>query len=405
MDTRAHERAGSPLHGLVSRVARSSRPDTTARITRAVLAASVAVILLVGLAGGLWRLGIAGVAGMFAHPAGAALAGQAMSSHAALMISGFFGSLIGLERAVALRRAEAFAVPVMSLAGALCLVAGADATGSLLGWLAASLFVGVNAVLVARQPAAHTRLLLVAAVAGWAGNTAYLLRAEPGAVLPWWFGFLVLTIAAERLEMTRLARRRAAAAPLLRVVVSCLLAGCAVAWPLPWLSGLMFGASLVLLSAWLLTFDIARRTVLADGLSRYMAVCLLTGYAWLGVAGLAWLLTALGLPLRDAALHALGLGFVFSMVMGHAPVILPALVRIKLLYGPWFYGPLALLHLSLMVRLLGGSLGGPGWRATGAVLNAAVLALFAMTVISSAIAWRRRHGAEDGAMMPSNQAG
>jgi hypothetical protein len=28
--------------------------------------------------------------------------------------------------------------------------------------------------------------------------------------------------------------------------------------------------------------------------------------------------------LRDAALHGLGLGFLFSMMLGHAPVILPA---------------------------------------------------------------------------------
>jgi hypothetical protein len=40
-----------------------------------------------------------------------------------------------------------------------------------------------------------------------------------------------------------------------------------------------------------------------------MAVCLLLGYAWLFVAGIAWTATSLGLPLRDAALHGLGLGF------------------------------------------------------------------------------------------------
>jgi hypothetical protein len=41
----------------------------------------------------------------------------------------------------------------------------------------------------------------------------------------------------------------------------------------------------------------------AAGLSRYMAVCLLLGYAWLAIAGLAWMATAAGLPLRDTALH------------------------------------------------------------------------------------------------------
>lgn len=36
------------------------------------------------------------------------------------------------------------------------------------------------------------------------------------------------------------------------------------------------------------------------------------------------------------ALHALGLGFVFSMVMRHAPVILPAVARLRLSFGVAF---------------------------------------------------------------------
>jgi len=64
--------------------------------------------------------------------------------------------------------------------------------------------------------------------------------------------------------------------------------------------------------------------------------------------------TSLGQPLRDAAFHALALGFLFSMMLAHAPVILPALARVKLQFGWLFYVPLALLHASLAVRLIGG---------------------------------------------------
>ena len=53
---------------------------------------------------------------------------------------------------------------------------------------------------------------------------------------------------------------------------------------------------------------------------RYVAVCLLAGYFWLAVGGA---LVALQVA-YDAALHAIFVGFVFSMVFGHAPVILPA---------------------------------------------------------------------------------
>ena len=86
-----------------------------------------------------------------------------------------------------------------------------------------------------------------------------------------------------------------------------------------------------------------------------MAVCLLSGYVWLAVAGIAWAATALGWPARDAALHALGLGFLVSMMLGHAPVILPAVAGIKLQFGRFFYVPLALLQISLLLRLGGGA--------------------------------------------------
>ena len=83
------------------------------------------------------------------------------------------------------------------------------------------------------------------------------------------------------------------------------------------------GVVLVLLAAWLIAFDLARVTIRQDRLPRYVAACLLAGYFWLGLAGaLIALATA-----YDAALHAFFVGFVFSMVFGHAPVILPAVLR------------------------------------------------------------------------------
>jgi hypothetical protein len=249
----------------------------------------------------------------------------------------------------------------------------------------------VNVLLVRRQPAAHTALLLVSALAWLAGNLLFAAGASGGAVLPWWFAFLIITIAAERLEMTRLMRRRPGAQASLQAVLGLMLLGAAASGPWPLAGGLLYGAALVALAAWLVVFDIARRTIRAEGLPRYMAVCLLGGYGWLAVGGLCWMATAAGLPARDAALHAIGLGFIVSMMMGHAPVILPAIARIKLLFGPVFYVPLAVLHGSLLLRLLAGATD-LRWRADGALFNALALALFAATAVGAAFAWRRRHG-------------
>lgn len=376
MDLGTPERERPALHGVV----------TTRRVAGVLLAAGVAAALLAGVAGGLARVGVV--------PAVLAEAGwlpRAALAHAALMVCAFMGTVIGVERAVAARHPLAWLSPIASAASGACLLAGADDAAGLLLAAAGVAFTAVNVLLVRRQPAAHTALLLVSALAWLAGNLLFAAGASGGAVLPWWFAFLIITIAAERLEMTRLMRRRPGAQASLQAVLGLMLLGAAASGPWPLAGGLLYGAALVALAAWLVVFDIARRTIRAEGLPRYMAVCLLGGYGWLAVGGLCWMATAAGLPARDAALHAIGLGFIVSMMMGHAPVILPAIARIKLLFGPVFYVPLAVLHGSLLLRLLAGATD-LRWRADGALFNALALALFAATAVGAAFAWRRRHG-------------
>ncbi|MCC7152383.1 MAG: hypothetical protein IT501_10280 [Rubrivivax sp.] len=356
-----------------------------ARLAVPVLIVLVASALVSGISGGLVRAGL--VLDLFS---GEGWLGPAVVWHAALMIGGFLGTVISIERAVAVRLPWAFVTPLATGAATLSLLAGATGAGFALLLLASAVFIGVNVIIVQRQHAAHTVLLLVSAVAWAVGNA--LALAAPGEVasLPWWFAFLVLTIAAERLEMTRLMRRTRAVNLAFHGCVGALLAGAALSIVAPRGGGVLYGAALALFACWLLRYDIARRTVHTEGLSRFMAVCLLSGHAWLLVAGLAWAATALGQPLRDTALHALGLGFVISMVMGHAPVILPAVARVRLRYGWPFYVPLAILHGTLLLRL-GGGLISDDWRRLGAAGNAVAIAWFALTVIGSIIA-ARRHG-------------
>ena len=374
MDSATHERQGPALHGLVS--ART--------VTGIVLAGCVAASLLAGILGGLLRVGVAAAAGDWLA--------RAAIAHAALVMGGFFGTVIGIERAVAAKRRAGWLAPLASGLAGVALLSGATALAGGLLVAAASVFVAVNVGLWKKQPAPHTALLLASAAAWWVGNLLFAGGAAPTAVLPWWFAFLVMTIAAERLEMTRLMRRRPGAQSSLLVVLVLLVLGAGVSAVSPLAGGVLFGAALLALAGWLLAFDIARRTVRAEGLARYMAVCLLGGYAWLATGGIAWAATALGWPARDAALHALGLGFIFSMMLGHAPVILPAIARVKLLFGGFFYVPLAALHTSLLLRVAGGFTDFQ-WRAQGALLNALAIALFALTAVGAALAWRRRHGA------------
>ncbi len=373
MDRRSHERSRPAFHGLVS-------------LARLAALALVALSLVGGVAGGLLRACTAPVPCTIAPWLVAAAVW-----HAALMIGGFLGTVIAIERAVAVRHRLAFLAPLASGLGGACILLSRPAAGAWLLVAASVSFIGVSLVVVRRQDASHTRLLGVGAGAWLAGNLC-LATGDGAAALPWWFAFLVVTIAAERLEMTRLTRRGPHVEPLLWIVVAGLLGGAALASVAPAAGFALFGAALVALAAWLFAFDIARRTLRAAGLPRYMAACLLLGYGWLAVSGAAWLALAAGRPARDLALHALGLGFVVGMMMAHAPVILPAVAGVKVRYGPWFHVPLAVLQLSLLLRL-GFGFSDPLVRGLGALLNAAALAAFALTLLGAAIAWRVMTGA------------
>jgi len=302
--------------------------------------------LAFGIAGGLVRLGAA-----IPAPAGA------IALHGPLMVSGFLGTVIGLERAVALGRLWAYAAPLASGLGGVCLLFGLVVPGLALMFVAAALLVAASAATFARQRSLEMATLAGGAIAWLVGNV-FLFGGQPA--VPWWIAFFALTIGGERLELSRYLKRT----PAVRfafVAIAALLLVTPLAPPL-------MGIVLLLLALWLLAFDLARITVRQRGLPRYVAVCLLAGYVWLAVGGA---LVALQVA-YDAALHAIFVGFVFSMVFGHAPVILPAVLRVKLPYHPVLYAPLALLHASLVVRVFIST-------SAGAWGNAAAIALFIAT--------------------------
>jgi len=309
--------------------------------------------LALGIAGGLVRLGAA-----IPAPAGA------IALHGALMVSGFLGTVIGLERAVALGRTWAYGAPLASGLGGLCLLAGFAVPGFALMAVGAALLVAASAAVLARQSSLEMATLLAGAIAWLAGN-ALLLLGEPA--VPWWIAFFALTIGGERLELSRYLRRGALARGSFALLAAALL--------ISPLAPRVMGTVLVLLALWLFAFDLARVTVHQQGLPRYIAVCLLAGYAWLALGG-ALIATALA---YDAALHALFVGFVFSMVFGHAPVILPAVLRVPLPYRSVLYLPLILLHASLAVRVCGGLAELSLALRIGAWGNAVAIALFIVT--------------------------
>ena len=356
-------------------------------------------ILLIGMLGLLGGV-LAGLArlGWTVPPFAAAAAGN----HAALMISAFFGTVISLERAVALGRRWAYLAPAAAAAAGLALLAAAPpGLAEALAAVAAIVMVAASIQVVRRLVAPFTIVLLIAALCWLIGNLTWAAAGMEYVAVPWWLSFLILTIAGERLELTRFLPTPRVARRIFHLIVGLVVSGAALSlwYSAPGLA--LFSAGLLALALWLLRFDIAWRNARGDGLPRFVALCLLSGYVWLALAGLFGLGGgfAPGHPLRDSTLHALGLGFVFSMVIGHAPIIFPAVARVRIPYHPVFYVPLLLLHVTLMVRVAGGVAGSFALRSAGGLANATAVLLFVATLLLSVLRGTRE-SARTGAKRP-----
>lgn len=311
-----------------------------------------------------------------------------MLLHGPLMVSGFFGTLISLERAVALGRRWAYGAPLLCGLGGTALIAGAPVIiGALLIAAGSLVMLAASISVYRRQRAVFTATLALGAGSWLVGNVLWTAGSSVAQVVPWWAGFLVLTIAGERLELSRFLPPSRAARRLFAIIVTLFIAGIVLAGIRPDAGSWILAFVLLALTLWLSRYDIARRTVQETGLTRFIAVALLSAYVWLGAGAIIGLF-ADGMfsgAAYDATLHAVFLGFVFAMVFGHAPIILPSVTRFAVPYHPVFYLHLALLHLSLLLRVAGDLLAHPAWRSAGGMLNAITLLVFVLNTLGAVI--------------------
>ncbi|MCP5098842.1 MAG: hypothetical protein GY943_25100 [Chloroflexi bacterium] len=341
--------------------------------------------LLTGMWAGLLRMG-------WQWPA---LSPTLPMSHGPLMVSGFLGTLIAVERAVALALVltdqkkwhwTLYLGPIATLVGAILLLVGNTAvTGPLLMTFGSLSLVIVFGIIYKKHPALHTGTMALGAITWLVGNALWLFGRPIHQAVWWWAAFLILTIAGERLELSRIRKLTAVHQRLFGTAVVIILIGLIILIFSYSIGVRVTGLGFIALAAWLLRYDIVRMTIKQQGLPRYIAYCLLVGYIWLGISGIMALAVggvSAGL-LYDAILHAIFLGFVFSMIFGHAPIIFPSILQIPLVYRPAFYVHLTLLHITLLLRVIGDLTTWVDGRRWGGLLNAVVLLLFlANTAVS-----------------------
>lgn len=347
-------------------------------VPRSLLVAT-ATLAVAGLHGGLLRVGVP-----LPYWTGST------ELHGLVMMQGVFGTLVPLERAVALRNPIWCSGPVLSMLATAGLLAGLPPGIALVGYvLAALIFVGMSGYVLRLQPTAFNVALLLGAGSLLMASVQVLV--QEGAIagaLPWWLAYLVLTISGERLELSRLMGQSLLAVAVFFAASTALLLGCVGGLDESW-AMMSFAAGLLAMAAWLWRHDIARHTIRMWGQTRFMAAAILCGHGWLAVAGLlafGAIPTAAG---PDALIHAITIGFAMSMILGHALIILPAVANVRMGYTPWMFAPLALLQLAMGWRIMADWLF-LEWRWPSGLLTVVALAGFAALGIGVRARARRR---------------
>jgi len=310
---------------------RLSRALTTRVAPRLVALALGAACILMGLDAALLRLNLP-----------APIDGTRLAAlHGPLMLVGFLGTVIALERAVAARAPWAFLAPLGNAAGCLALLAGApDVVGRGLMTIATCILCAIYLRVHRRAPSAAVDVEAMGAAALLLGDILWMGGRGIEDVVALWLLFPTLTIVGERLELARIAFLD----ELVETVVEAL-SGAAVLGACLLLvaqgSHLVVGPALLGLAVVMAYYDVARRTVRAGGGVRFMAASMLAGYVWLAVAGAVWSL------------------------WGHRLMWLPYL----------------LLHAGLTVRVVGLLAGASvAWQVGGAVGVAAIVVFMVLTV-------------------------
>lgn len=326
--------------------------------------------LVTGMLSGLGRLG-------WAVPIP-----EANAHHGAIMVGGFLGSLIALEKVIPLKRIYFYAGPLLSASSILVFLFGDFHFAVAMQVVAGLIFAAVY-VTYLRVQFSELLLLALAGVVCWLVGTVLLFWKQfYPMVLPWWMGFLLFTIVSERLELSRFlpvtaAHRRWLYGFLVVYVVSLLI-------PFHIMGKFLAGFSLVFTSAWLLRYDLIRITLHKEGLARFTAVSLLCGYIALAIEGV--LLVALrDQPFAyDMIVHTFFLGFVFSMIFAHGPIILPGVLGLSVKpYHAALYLPVTALWASLAVRLAAdGGLISLTYRAwSGWITMGSILLYFVLMIV------------------------
>lgn len=312
--------------------------------------------------------------------------------HGPLMVWGFAGMLICLERTATLDRRVAYAAPLLAGVGALGLVAGLSTPAKVLIAIANVALILVLILLEEHHHTISTQTMLLGAILWTGGNFFWLADRSIFQFVPWWLSALVIIVIGERMRYGRMLHLPKLADIPFAVSVVAIVLGLFVAIADESTGIRVMGLGMLGVGLWAIREDSARRQVRESGDLRYTSISAVLAYIWLVLGGI--LALAFGLPTSalgyDALLHTILLGFVVTMIFGHVPVIFPGILGRDVPFHTAAYFHLLLLQFSLLLRIGGDLLNSPAGRQWGALLNVLALLLFIVNTVRTVLDTFRR---------------
>ncbi|WP_297336142.1 hypothetical protein [Algoriphagus sp.] len=331
---------------------------------------------------------LSGISGGFIR-VGSTLTNFGAAAHGLYWVGGFLGTLISIERAMVMKHKGWLLVPFTSGISSLFFLLGLTALGYGLLLLASVGLILVMHLQAVKHPKIHTFLLYGGSVLWFLGNFMAFKQGLIAAGATWWMGFLLFTILGERLELSEFLPVKRPIKNLLLAFLAVFLLGLIL--PFHGIGPYLMGWSAIFIAAWLFRYDMAKRSVRKGKQFNYIGFGLLVGYAWLLLFGLILLFIPSHPLYYDLLLHSFFLGFVFSMIWAHAPIIFPLIFGIKespfhfILWIPW-----AIFQVSLMGRILSSSMSWIEARREFALLNGLSILLIFLTM-AGILVWKKKY--------------
>lgn len=301
--------------------------------------------------------------------------------HGAIMVGGFLTTLIALEKAIPLKKNLALGVPLISALSLIMAIPGYYTWG--LYFLMAG---GIGLLIIQfyylyKHPRDYSVLGMVAgACLLVVGNTMLLDKQFYPAAFPWWMGFVLFTITAERLELSKFLPVTSKNKYLLVSLLALFVMGLII--PFHGFGKYFSGTALIGIALWMLRHDVIRIGIRKEGLTRFSSIALLIANGWLICNGVLLFFLSDSVYSYDMLLHTFFIGYTFAMIFAHGPIILPGVLGFTSKpYHPILYGWLFLVQGSLLLRLVADSFLSTDCRRISGILTGAGILLYFITLI------------------------